>query len=90
MVNSSLHYFETSLITLMLGDGNLSPQKNHLFVCLLFLGPEATLPNEAAQEFQTIEVNQELFEELQEIAPRDGPRIQQVVDGPKAETQKCY
>ena len=47
------------------------------------MGPEATLPIEAAQ------VNQELFEELQEIVPRDEPMTQEVVDGPKAETQKC-
>ena len=43
-----------------------------LFVCLLSLGSEATLPIEAAQEFQTIEMNHELFEELKETTPRDG------------------
>ena len=53
-----------------------------MFVCLLSQGPEAALPIEEAQEFQTIEVSDELFKELQEVEVAD------VKDDLKEDTQK--
>ena len=58
------------------------------FFCLLSLVREATLPIEAAQEFETFEINQELLEKLKETTPKDELRTHEVVDGSKAGTQK--
>ena len=54
-----------------------------------FLGPEANLPTEAAEQVSTtVEVNNSLFEELQE-AVQDGPKPEEVkvANVQKAENQ---
>ena len=44
----------------------------------LFLGPEANLPTEAAEQVPTaVEINNSLFEQLQK-AVQDGPNPQEV------------
>ena len=38
----------------------------------VFKGPEANVPTEVAAQLETIEVNEDLFRELQEAVQQDG------------------